>query len=363
MMTVREAQRMGFRTIVWDPDPECPASQLADQMITAPFDDAGASAKFARTADVITYEFENISAGTIAVLEQSRAVFPGSGILSIAQHRHEEKQTLQQRGFPVVPFATASGTKEVRSAIHQVGLPVVVKTATAGYDGKGQVILQTEQDVEAVCPSLNAPEFVVEKFLDLRCELSVIVVRGQDGTVTTFPVPENQHRNNILHLSLIPAGLPEHIIREAQRMACNIMTSFNLVGLLCVEMFLTKDDKLLVNELAPRPHNSGHYSLDACSVSQFEMLVRAVCGLPIPTPLLLTPCAMVNILGKHLERLDIPSLLELKGTKLHLYGKKDVRPARKMGHVTILAPTRDEVLSTILLVEEMIGERSTVFAS
>jgi 5-(carboxyamino)imidazole ribonucleotide synthase len=356
MMTVREAHRMGYRTVVWDPDPRCPASRLADEMITAPFDQADAASQFSALADVITYEFENINAGIVALLEQFKPLYPGSSILSIAQHRREEKQTLQQRGFPVVPFAAARGGAEIRKAVDEVVLPVVVKTATAGYDGKGQTILRTQQDVERLASSLHETECVVEKFLDLERELSVIVARGGNGTVVTFPIPENDHRNNILHTSVIPARLPARVIEDTRTMACDIMTSFNLVGILCVEMFLTVDGKLLVNELAPRPHNSGHFSLDACSISQFEMLVRTICGLPIPTPSLLAPCAMVNVLGKHLESLDIVGLANIPGTKLHLYGKNEARPHRKMGHITILAQTQSDVLTRVALIEKMIGE-------
>jgi 5-(carboxyamino)imidazole ribonucleotide synthase len=357
MMIIREAQRMGYQSIVWDPDPECPASRLADWTITAAFTDTSAAERLGEQADVITYEFENVDAGMVERLERTSPVYPGSAILRTSRHRRTEKEELGKRGFPVAEYVPAGNASEVYLAIEKLGLPVVVKTATAGYDGKGQSVLRSEGDKhEFLRTQPSTGEYVVERLLPLQCEISVLVARGHDGTITTFPIPENEHRENILHSSLLPARVNPEITEEAHRIARAIIESFNIYGLLCVEMFVTTAGKVLVNELAPRPHNSGHYTLDACSMSQFEAAIRAICGLPIPEPHLLSPCAMVNLLGKHLAVLNMQRLLSLDGVKLHIYGKKRIEPKRKMGHLTIVQPTTERVLSTLSFVRGLVGE-------
>jgi 5-(carboxyamino)imidazole ribonucleotide synthase len=359
MMTIREAQRMGYRSVVWDPDPLCPASRVADDVITAPFDDLAAAEKIARAADVVTYEFENVNAGAIRAIERERTVYPGTAVLEVTQHRRREKETLRRYGFPTAEFRIAETAEELRRAVSELGLPVVVKTATSGYDGKGQSVLQSSSDVERFFQSFvgGGQEFVVERFVDLACELSVIAVRTQEGHVERFPVGENVHRNNILHRTTVPATVAASVVQQAEEIGASVVEAFGLVGVLCIEMFVTKDGTLLVNELAPRPHNSGHYSLDACTCSQFEALVRAVCGLPVVCPRLTSPCAMVNILGKHFAHIDYSELYSWSGVKLHLYGKQRVEPNRKMGHITILAETPQDVERRVAQVEQMIGER------
>lgn len=358
MMAIREAQRMGYRSIVWDPDPECPASRLADQTISAPWDDFNAAGRLAEGADVVTFEFENISPETVAWLEERKPVHPGSAILRVSQHRRVEKAELRRRGFPVVDYAVATTREELSSSIQKLGLPVVVKTATAGYDGKGQAVLQSQADLDAFLRAIAGTprEFVVEQFLDLACEVSVLVVREDDGTVIAYPVQENEHRENILATTLVPARIPREVSDEAVRMSRGIIESFGIIGVLCVEMFVTRDGRVIVNELAPRPHNSGHYSLDACDISQFEALIRAICGVPFHVPQLLAPCAMVNLLGRNLDALQVNSLMEIPGVKLHLYGKRRREPKRKMGHVTVLGPSQDHVLGLLPTVYELIGE-------
>ena len=234
----------------------------------------------------------------------------------------------------------------------------MAKTVTAGYDGKGQSILEDEEDARRLTRHLTSSpqELVIEKFESLHCEVSVVVVRGHRGEIVTFPVAENEHRENILHRTMVPARISETIRRQATELAREIIESFGLVGVLCVEMFVTRDERLLVNELAPRPHNSGHFSLDACDLSQFESLVRSICRLPLPVPRLLSPCAMVNILGKHLERLNVEKLMSVPGAKLHLYGKRRVERKRKMGHITVLAQTSHDVERLVATVEKLIGE-------
>jgi 5-(carboxyamino)imidazole ribonucleotide synthase len=361
MMIVREAQRMGYRSIVWDPDPECPASRLADRTISAPFSEVNAAERLAAAADVVTYEFENVDPFAIEHIERSRLVLPGSAILRIAQHRREEKEELRRRGFPTVAYRVATGRDNVEKAVREIGFPVVIKTATSGYDGKGQLVVRDEKalDLLARHDAVDG-EFVVEQLVDLLCEVSVVAARSVDGTIITFPVGENLHRENILHRTTVPAGISLEVQQEAIQIARGVMEEFSVVGVLCTEMFVTREGNVLVNELAPRPHNSGHYTLDACDTSQFEAVVRAVCGLPIEAPRLLSPCAMVNLLGKHLERLDIPTLLRMRGIKLHLYGKKESRPKRKMGHITILGYSAEEVDRGVRMVETMIGEEGSM---
>lgn len=358
MMTVREAHRMGYRTVIWDPDQDCPAGRLADDVITAPFADSDAAKRLADASDVVTYEFENIDPSAVDVVEALKPVFPGSGILRIARHRKNEKESLQKAGFPVVSYASVRKEQELEESIQRLGFPVVVKTVTAGYDGKGQSVLRNQADVTSLCRSYanRFPECIVESFLSLDREVSVIAVRSDDGHVTTFPVIENEHRENILHISRVPARMSEDLRREALRIGTAIIEHFGMVGVLCVEMFVTRDGKLLVNELAPRPHNSGHFSLDACSFSQFEALVRCACGLAVPPPRLLTPCAMINLLGKHLERIDIEAASRIPGVKVHLYGKKRRESKRKMGHLTVLRSSGEEVEKIVGEVETMMGE-------
>lgn len=358
MMTVREAHRMGFRSVVWDPDPECPAARLADTLLTAPFSDPEAARTLADSSDVVTYEFESIDPGMVEMVEKTRPVFPGSPILRIARHRKLEKESLRKAGFPVVPFVVAQTPEELRDAAGSIGFPVVVKTTTAGYDGKGQAVLENDSDLDSFCTEAKRSEWIVEQFLPLLLEVSVIAVRGHDGAVTAFPVIENEHRENILHVSRVPARISATLTSEARTLGISVINHFNIVGVLCIEMFVTREGRLLVNELAPRPHNSGHFSLDACTISQFEALVRTIAGLPMQEPRVTGPCAMVNLLGKHLEQVDMAALQQIPEVKVHLYGKKRLEPKRKMGHVTILAVSEEEVGRKVERVQELIGERT-----
>lgn len=358
MMTIREAHRMGYRSAVWDPDAACPASRLADEVITAPFHDADAAARLADHSDAITYEFEHISVELVRSLEAKKRVRPGHEILRVAQHREVEKTSLRALDIPVANFRVADSVDAVRMAIAEVGLPAVVKTSSAGYDGKGQSMLRTSAEAESFVKAYAASPVpvVVETFLDLAAEVSVIAVREADGRVQEFPVVQNEHRDHILHLSLVPAQVSDQVRRDALHLARRVVEGLGVVGVLCVEMFVTKDGTVLVNEIAPRPHNSGHFSLDACSISQFEALVRVVAGLDMPEPELLTPCAMVNLLGKHVTRLDVSKLHRIPGTKLHLYGKVRNETKRKMGHVTILGETETIVRERMEQVRTLIGE-------
>jgi 5-(carboxyamino)imidazole ribonucleotide synthase len=358
MMLVREAQRMGYRTVVWDPDPACPAARLADRHLAAPYGDLSRTGEFLAATDVVTYEFEHIDRTVVEALEARTAVRPDSRLLAVSCHRRDEKAELRRHGFPVVRHAVADTPDSLRAGIAAIGLPAVVKTATAGYDGKGQTVLLTPVQVETWLSSIGtAPaEYVVEEFLDLACEISVIVARSPSGAVITFPPGRNVHRENILHTTTLPAEVDPALLRDAEECARAVAAAFDLRGVLCVEMFVTATGHLVVNELAPRPHNSGHYSLDACSISQFEACLRAVCDLPLPQPRLLTPCIMVNLLGKHLQRAKLTDLLAVEGAKLHLYGKTRVEPRRKMGHVTVIGSTPAETAVRAARVAKLIGE-------
>jgi 5-(carboxyamino)imidazole ribonucleotide synthase len=357
MMLIREAHRMGYRTAAWDPDPQCPAARLADILITAPFSDRSAADQLAANADVVTYEFENVDPNMVQYLESQKPLFPGSEILKIARHRRYEKEQLKSRGFPVVPYRLVNGNQQSTDWPGELRFPVVFKTLTSGYDGKGQVVIgDSRQAVEFLRSAAVGVEYVAEEFLDLQCEISVLVTRSKQGTISVFPVAENLHRENILHITRLPARIPDSLIHEAGELARAIADSFNMVGLLCVEMFVTRAARVVVNELAPRPHNSGHYSLDACSMSQFEALIRTMCGLSVPQPRLLAPCAMVNVLGKHLEQMDLEGLSKLPGVKVHLYGKSRKEPKRKMGHITITGSEPEQVEHILRRVTEFIGE-------
>lgn len=345
---------MGYRTVVWDPDPSSPASRLADQTIAAPFDDQQATEQIGKSADVVTYEFENVDVKAVRRLEERRIVRPGSRILEISQNRKLEKEELRKRGFPTVDYRLASSREEIEVAIRELGYPVVTKTVSTGYDGKGQYVWNSDSDFAHTRHSDFVGDHIVEEFVPLACELSVIAVRGLRGEVVTFPVAQNVHRENILYSTVVPSQVSPETQAEAEKLGRAVIESFDIVGELCVEMFVTNEGKILINELAPRPHNSGHYTLDACNISQFEALIRSICALPLPVPRLLTPCAMVNLLGRDVAHLHVPSILEVDGVKLHLYGKKENRAKRKMGHVTILGSTQEEVAARLQSVEQII---------
>jgi 5-(carboxyamino)imidazole ribonucleotide synthase len=342
-----EARRLGIRTSVLDPDPACPAGQVADELVLGDYGDRAAAERLASQVDVITYEFEHIDATVIDHLETLRPVRPSSRVLKVAQHRVEEKQVLERLGIPIAPFRSVESPEELMQAIIELGLPAVLKTATAGYDGRGQVVLSHAADAGRAYEMLHgkSEKLVLEKHIPFEKELSVICARDVNGVVVCYPVSENVHRNGILDTSVSPARIDETLAASAHELAKVIATELDVIGLLCVEMFLTADKRLLVNELAPRPHNSGHHTLEACPSSQFEQLLRVLCGLPLGSTELLSPTVMVNLLGDvWLEAGGCPNFagaLGVPGVKVYLYGKHDVRAGRKMGHMTALAPTLD----------------------
>ncbi|WP_418303226.1 5-(carboxyamino)imidazole ribonucleotide synthase [Paenibacillus yonginensis] len=293
---------LGYRFVTLDPTPDSPCGQVADQIVAA-YSDKEAARELAQRADVITYEFENVDSEVAALLEELSSVPQGSGLLYTTQHRLREKRAIEAAGVQVAPYAEIRSEDELREAVGRLGLPSVLKTATGGYDGKGQWVIRSEGEIAEAYETLSrsGAELVLEQFIKFEKELSVIAARSPRGEIKAFPVAENIHVDNILHISIVPARVSKEIQVQAEELASRIAESLGAVGLLAVEMFLTGDGRLYVNELAPRPHNSGHYTMEACTTSQFEQHVRAVCNLPLGEAKLLTPVVMVNVLGEHLE--------------------------------------------------------------
>lgn len=342
-MFAQAAQTLGYRVHVYEPQADCPAGAVANREFNAPYTDEAALAEFARGCDVVTYEFENIPAAPLRQIEGLTRLHPRPGVLEICQNRLREKTWLQRNGFPHVPFAEVTAGGDLAAAVRRIGCPCVIKTADFGYDGKGQQKVMDEATLEQVVTQFAGQHVVVERFVDFSCELSVVVARAASGESRAFPVAENIHTNHILDFSIVPARVNDAIRCEAEELGRAIATRMDVVGLLAIELFLTADGRLLVNELAPRPHNSGHYTLDACMTSQFEQHVRAVCDLPLGNPALASPVVMVNILGDAWQWAqgrvagapNWAALLADAKTKLHLYGKKEPRIGRKMGHFTV----------------------------
>ncbi|MBL8768209.1 MAG: 5-(carboxyamino)imidazole ribonucleotide synthase [Planctomycetes bacterium] len=338
------ARRLGYRVIVYSPDQDSPTGQVADTEFTARYDDLERVKAFARTVDVVTFEFENVPFPTAAACAQYVPVRPRGEVLHITQQRLREKTYLREQGFPVTPFARVTSLAELEAAIDALGLPAVLKSADFGYDGKGQRKLLARADAPAAWAALGVKEAILEGFVDFALEVSVVAARGLDGSFAAFDVFENAHANHILDVTVCPARIEPKLARQALELARGILERLDVVGVLCVEMFVTKSGALLVNELAPRPHNSGHLTFDASLTNQFEQQVRAVCGLPLGSPQSLRPAAMMNLLGDVWANGEPhwAAALELPNVKLHLYGKSDPRPGRKMGHLTALADTVDD---------------------
>ncbi|KYD26677.1 Phosphoribosylaminoimidazole carboxylase ATPase subunit [Geobacillus stearothermophilus] len=346
-MMALAAREMGFRIAVLDPTPDSPCGQVADVEITAPYHDLDAIAELARVSDVITYEFENIDAQALEWLEANAYVPQGSRLLAVTQDRALEKAVIVEAGLPVAPYREVDGWDELEQAVAMTGFPCVLKTRRGGYDGKGQYVLRGEGDLAKAADLLGLGPCILEGWVPFVKEMSVIVARNLDGETAVFPVAENIHIENILHQTIVPARIPESVQERAIRYAEVLAASFSLVGTLAVEMFLTADGDIYINELAPRPHNSGHYTINACATSQFAQHIRAVCNWPLGSTELLKPAVMVNLLGEHVGP-AIGQIGALGGAAyLHLYGKHEAKPKRKMGHVTVLADDVEEALRRI----------------
>jgi len=331
MMTL-SAKAMGYKVAVLDPTLNCPAAQVADIEITAAYNDLTAIKELAKVSDVITYEFENIDYEALTFLENEAYLPQGSKLLKISQHRFTEKKTIEDMGIAVAPFSLIRSKEDLDQALVY---PSVLKTTTGGYDGKGQIVLKSAENLPAAYDLIEKAECILEEWVPFTKEVSVIVTRSVTGEKSIMPVAENIHVNNILHQTIVPARISEDLEKEATQIGLNIAENLGLVGTLAIEMFVT-EDKIYVNELAPRPHNSGHFSMDVCQTGQFEQHIRAVCGLPLGSTKLEKPVLMVNILGQHMK--DLSQYLPLMSfSKLHLYGKAEAVEQRKMGHINILA--------------------------
>ncbi|MBV8782038.1 MAG: 5-(carboxyamino)imidazole ribonucleotide synthase [Phycisphaerae bacterium] len=345
------ARQMGYRVHTMDPTSDCPTGQIADLQITASYDDVEAARQFAHGVDVVTFEFENVPASTLAAIEEIRPVHPSPQTLDTCRHRLHEKDFLTRHGLPVARYQRVSNVDELRAARESLGANCILKSAEFGYDGKGQVQLSSGIDLDRAWKLMGRSIGVVEAFVNFEREISVIVARTAGGECKTFEPFGNDHRNHILDTTVCPADLPPAVTRQAIELATTIAESFELVGVLAVEMFLQRDGTLLVNELAPRPHNSGHLTIDACVTSQFEQQLRAICGLPLGDPTLLTPAAMANLLGDVWQtgEPNWPAALKHPAVHLHLYGKHTPKPGRKMGHLTATARTSAEARNRVEL--------------
>ena len=345
---------MGYRVHTFSPLTDTPTGQVADIETCASYDDLNAVREFARGVDIVTFEFENVPSATVEAAAEFVAVHPRGDILHTTQNRLREKTFLSKSGFPVTPFRPVKVVDDLYRACDELGFPAVLKTAGFGYDGKGQSKLDATHDIEPAFAGLNGTEAILEAFVDFEKEVSVVCARAGDGDFEHYGIIENSHTDHILDVSFAPANVSEKVAANAVEIARNIAAAFEYVGTLCIEFFLTSDDKLLINELAPRPHNSGHLTFDACVTSQFEQQLRAVCGLELGSTEYYRPAAMANLLGDLWQdgEPDWTAALADQGIKLHLYGKTEPRPGRKMGHITSLAETAEAAVDNVLRARE-----------
>ena len=337
------ARTMGYRTVVLDPDTRSPAGVIADTHICAAYDDATALQRMAADCDAITTEFENVPAASLQFLAKLKPVHPAAACVQIAQNRIAEKNFARGIGISPALFYEVRQVSDLEAACAVTGLPAILKTATLGYDGKGQQVVNTLQQAQEAFRNMGAVVCVLEKKLELKMEISALLARNARGEVQCYPPAENQHRNGVLQQSIVPARVNQKIAEQAQASAIKLANAMNYIGVLAVEFFITTNDELIFNEMAPRPHNSGHYTQDAAVTSQFEQQVRVMCGLPPGDARLISPAVMVNLLGD-LWHPDWTALLSEPNAKLHLYGKDAARPGRKMGHYNVLASTIEQAI-------------------
>jgi len=359
-MLAEEARTAGFHTVVFtDEYPPSPAGQVATREINAPYYDPEATADFVSAVDVVTMEFENIPSEFIETVEQRLPVFPAREALYLCQNREREKNFLLEQGLPHAQFLVVDGAESLAAATAKIGGPCMLKTAAFGYDGKGQFRLSGDENMSEIWASFGAPRGVVEQLVDFQCELSVVGARGQDGTYVPFPVCENIHKNQVLDHTISPARVSPEIAARAIEVAKAVAEALDYVGTLGVELFLNQDGDILVNEIAPRPHNSGHHTIDSCSTNQFSQQLRAVADIPLGNPRQHTPAVMVNLLGDIWPgdggNPDWSAVLAHPTAKLHLYGKRTAKPGRKMGHFTVLADTPDEALAEAVKLRKSLG--------
>ncbi|MGE4531705.1 MAG: 5-(carboxyamino)imidazole ribonucleotide synthase [Acidithiobacillus sp.] len=343
------ARRMGYAVWVLDPDQECPAAAVADRHLCAAYDDQEALAALTNHCAAVTTEFENVPAAAMVYVEAKRPMRPSPHAVAIAQDRAQEKAFLQDIGLNVAPFASIKQAQDVVSAQFSMCFPAILKTTRFGYDGKGQVAVENAEGLEAAWSALQEAEAVLEARIDLQQELSIVIARAADGMMVFYPVAENIHHQGVLDLSIAPAQITEHLQNAVRSSAARIAEALDYVGVLAVEFFLAQDGTLFVNEIAPRPHNSGHYTIDACVHSQFDQQVRTLCGLPLGDTRLISPVVMMNLLGDLWEK-EAPhwqQLFQHPQLKLHLYGKKAARAGRKMGHINALGIDTQRALAVL----------------
>ncbi len=350
MMSVA-AKQMGFHVTVLDPTPGSPAAQVADCQVVAGFDNGGAISSLVAGADVTTYEFEHIDSSSLLELEsQGHKIYPTPKVLKIIQNKFLQKQALAANGITVPVFHKVFSKDDLLRAAELYGYPFIVKSCTGGYDGKGNLLVENPACLQAAEVFIAGREAMAEKYIPFTCEISVLTVRDRQGNIKSFPISENEHKDNILRKSIVPARISEAVAGRARQVAEEVIAVFSGVGLFCIEMFVTGEDEVLVNEVAPRPHNSGHYTIEGCVTSQFEQHIRAITGLPLGDTSLLSPAVMVNILGEDGQKggallTGCSKALDIPGVHLHFYGKTLTAPKRKMGHLTVTAATLDAALS------------------
>lgn len=352
------ARRMGYRVHVFSPEMDSPTGQIADHEFVAEYDDLDAIRAFARSVSVVSFEFENVPSATTSAVREFVPVRPGSHVLHVTQNRNREKSTLQTAGLPVTPFAPIHSESDLEPALQTLGSPGVLKTAISGYDGKGQRIVASLEEAIDAWRVLGSQECIYEAFVEFQGECSIVAARGLDGDFRSYPLFENVHTNHILDVTLCPARVPRHVLDDAEAIARAIFEMLDVVGVLCVEFFLTSDNRLLINELAPRPHNSGHLTVNAHLTCQFEQQVRAICGLPLGSVEQLRPAAMTNLLGDlwHDGEPNWSEACRVPNAKLHLYGKNEARPGRKMGHITSLADDIEQAQDAALRARDLLTD-------
>jgi 5-(carboxyamino)imidazole ribonucleotide synthase len=354
------ARRMGYRVHTLSPDVDTPTGQIADVEIRASYEDLEEVRNFASRVQVVTFEFENVPVAAADAAAEFAPVRPGGRVLHITQHRDREKSFLSDNGFPCTPFRRVHSLEELQAALEQIGYPAVLKTSGFGYDGKGQRVIKSPGYAPGAWAALGPGECILEQFVEYDKEVSVIAARGLDGSLAHYGVVENRHSHHILDITVSPARVSDAIARKAVEVTQLILESLDVVGVLCVEFFVTKDDRLLINELAPRPHNSGHFTFDACETSQFEQQLRAVCGLPLGTTEQMRPAAMANLLGDLWKdgEPNWAAACAIPNVKLHLYGKLEARPGRKMGHLTAMANTVEAAEEAVVAAREALLRRA-----
>lgn len=345
------ARYMGYKIAVLDPTPNCPTAQVADEQIAAAYDDMDAIDKLAKISDVITYEFENVDLQAAAYLERQGKLPQGAYALEITQNREKEKQLMKDAGLPVPDFAIVTNGDAVKDAMKSIEFPAVIKTCRGGYDGKGQVKLTSIADIpEAVQFAGKNKHCIIEEWISFDKEISVIFTRLQSGAIEFFPIAENTHKEQILYQTVVPANVGKAVEEKAMKAAHNLADKMQVVGTFAIEMFIKGED-IFLNEMAPRPHNSGHYTIEACTVSQFEQHIRAICGLDLIPVKQLKPATMINILGEDLEH-ALEKMPTLTNGHVHLYGKVDPKRKRKMGHITFIANTIDQLTKNMHIYQE-----------